>query len=138
MTIKKEGWRKTTEEKTFKPRIGIANIERRKYPRFSIDLPIEYSHLSTSTVHSGRALNASEGGLLVYLPEKMEIGQRLRVKLFFHFRATLNAVEMIAEVVWIDLHLPEGWGDYRCGLRFIDISPENLALLKELLASLSK
>lgn len=138
MIFKIEGWRRTTEEKTIKPRIGIANIERRKYPRFSIDLPIEYSYLSNSTVHSGRALNASEGGLLVYLPEKMEVGQRLRVKLFFHFRATLNAVEMIAEVVWIDLHLPEGWGDYRCGLRFIDISPENLALLKDLLASLSK
>ncbi len=138
MSIKIEGWSKTTEEKTIKPRIGIANIERRKYPRFSIDLPIEYSYLSSSTVHSGRALNASEGGLLVYLPEKMEIGQRLRLKLFFHFRETLNAIEMIGEVVWIDLHLPEGWGDYRCGLRFIDISPENLALLKELLASLSK
>ncbi|MGQ9510060.1 MAG: PilZ domain-containing protein [Thermodesulfobacteriota bacterium] len=127
-----------TEGNPIKPRIGIANIERRKYPRFSIDLPIEYSHLSSSITHPGRALNASEGGLLVYLPEKMEIGQRLHIKLFFHYPSTLNVIEMITEVVWIDLHLSEGWGSYRCGVKFIDISPDHLTVLKDLLASLSK
>ncbi len=127
-----------TEEKTAKPRIGIANIERRRYPRFSIDLPIEYHQMNTPLVHSGKAINASEGGLLVYLPEKVNIGQHLRLKLFFHSGFNFNTIEMITEVVWIDLHLSEGWGDYRCGLRFVDISSEDFTRLRDFLASLSK
>jgi len=121
-----------------KPRIGIANIERRKYPRFSIDLPIEYYPVPSTAPQPGRTVNASEGGLLVYLPQRMEVGRRLKVKLFFHSGSNMNTIEMTAEVVWIDMHLETGWGDYRMGLQFIDISPEDLKSLKDFLFSLSK
>lgn len=121
-----------------KPRIGIANIERRKYPRFSIDLPIEYYTVPPSEPFPGRTANASEGGLLAYLSQGVEVGRHLRVKLFFHSGSNMNAIEMTAEVVWIDMHLETGWGDYRTGLKFVDISPEDLKCLKEFLFSLSK
>lgn len=127
------------DNKEGKPRIGIANIERRKYPRFSIDLPIEYRPVHSSISQKGRALNASEGGLLVYLPEKMEVGQHLHLKLFFHTGLSMNAIDMIGEVIWIDLHLMEmNWGDYRTGLKLIDISPEDLQKLRDFLLSLTK
>jgi hypothetical protein len=45
---------------------------------------------------------------------------------------------MLAEVVWVDLHLEKGWGDYRSGLRFIEISSEHLNLLKKILRNLSE
>ncbi len=122
-----------------RPRIGIANIERRKYPRFSIDLPIEYRPVNSSLSQKGRALNASEGGLLVYLPEKMEVGQHLHLRLFFHTGVSMNKIDMIGEVIWIDLHLAEmNWGDYRTGLKLIDITPEDLQSLKDFLLSLTK
>ncbi len=124
------------ERQEGKPRIGIANLERRKYPRFSIDLPIEYQTLDSQEVRTGRALNASEGGLLVYLPEKMKIGQQLALKLFFHHDGRMNVIEMIGEVVWIDLHLEMNWGDYRTGLKLVDISSENQQRLKEFIHSL--
>jgi len=127
-----------TEKKEGKPRIGIANIERRKYPRFSIDLPIEYHPINFPTSHIGRALNASEGGLLVYLPEKMKVGQHLALKLFFHSGSQMNIIEMTGEVIWIDIHLEMNWGDHRTGLKLIDISPENLQRLKDFLLSLTK
>ncbi len=126
------------EKKEGRPRIGIANIERRKYPRFSIDLPIEYHAIDSHVSHTGRALNASEGGLLVYLPEKMTVGQRLALKLFFHCGVQMNIIEMIGEVIWIDIHLEMNWGDYRTGLKLVDISPENLQRLKGFLLSLTK
>jgi len=125
------------EKKEDKPKIGIVNIERRKYPRFSIDLPIEYHMLQSPQIQSGRALNASEGGLLVYLSQKMEIGQNLAVKLFFHDCSKMNVIEMIAEVMWIDIHLDTNWGDYRTGLRLIDISSEDLKRFKDFLHSLT-
>ena len=126
------------EDKGRKLHYGIVNFERRKYPRFNIDLPIEYSLLSSPLNHPGRALNASEGGLLVYLSEKVEISQLLQMKLFFPSGSELNGVEIMAEVVWMDIHLGKDWGDYRCGVRFIDISPESLNKLKRFLRDLSE
>jgi c-di-GMP-binding flagellar brake protein YcgR len=117
---------------------GIVNFERRKHPRFNIDLPIEYSLLPSSASQSGRALNVSEGGLLVYLSEKVEIHQLLELRLFFPSGSELNRIELIAEVVWRDIHLGKDWGDYRCGVRFVDISSEGLNKLKRFLRSLSE
>jgi c-di-GMP-binding flagellar brake protein YcgR len=126
------------EEKERKFHYGIVNFERRKHPRFNIDLPIEYSLLPSPASRPGRASNASEGGLLVYLPEKVEISQLLQLRLFFPSGSQFNGVELIAEVVWIDVHLGKDWGDYRCGLRFIDIPPDGLEKLKRFLRSLSE
>jgi len=124
-----------TGEKDTKPRYGIVNFERRKYPRFNVDLPIEYARNDSAVKHD-RAANASEGGLLVYLPEKIEIGQYLSLKLFFYIGSELNTVETLVQVVWIDIHLDISWGDYRTGVKFIDISSEDMTMLKNFLRSL--
>ncbi len=125
-----------TEEKGTKSRYGTVNFEKRKHPRFSVDLPVEYSRADLSADH-GRAMNASEGGLLLYLPEQMEIGSPLRLNLFFTMGSELNAVETLVEVVWVDVHLEKDWGDYRTGVRFAQISPEDMGKLKGFLRSLS-
>jgi c-di-GMP-binding flagellar brake protein YcgR len=128
--------RKEEEEKTTKPRYGIVNFERRRHPRFSVDLPIEYTK-SDLIVKQGRAVNASEGGLLVYLPERMEIGQHLNLKSFFSSGSELKTIETLVQVVWMDIHLGGDWGDYRTGVRFVDVSPDNLDSLKSFLKNLS-
>lgn len=118
-----------------KSHYGTVNFEKRKYPRFNIDMPIEYARTDLVVKH-GRAVNASEGGLLLYLPEQMEIGRHLRLKLFFTSDFELGAIEMLVEVVWMDIHEGEDWGDYRTGVRFVDISPWDLDALKNFLRSL--
>ncbi len=125
------------EEKGRSFHYGIVNFERRKHPRFNIDLPIEYSLLASPVSHAGRALNVSEGGLLIYLPEKVELNQFLQLRLFFPSGSEMTKIELIAEVVWMDIHLGADWGDYRCGVRFAEISPEDLTKLKRFLQSLS-
>ena len=124
-----------TEEKQPKPRYGTVNFEKRRHPRFNVDLPIEYFR-ADSLVQHGRAVNVSEGGLLIYLPELMKIGQRLRMKIFFPLGSEIISIEAVTEVVWLDIHLGEGWGDYRTGIAFIDLSLENLNKLKDFLRSL--
>jgi len=42
-------------EKETKPRYGTVNLERRKHPRFSVDLPIEYYRIDSSIGHTGKA-----------------------------------------------------------------------------------
>lgn len=126
------------EQKEEKSRIAVVNLERRNYPRFSVDLPVEYSFEDASLTYSARIGNISEGGLLVYFPEKIEIGKRLKMRLFFSSGRDLNKIEMLTEVVWHDIHLEKDWGDYRSGVKFIDISEENLNKLKNFLKMLSE
>jgi c-di-GMP-binding flagellar brake protein YcgR len=126
-----------TEEKETKPRYGITSIERRRYRRFPIRLPVEYYRADSPTNQMGQALDASEGGLQILFPEQMEIGQNLNLKLFFSSGSELNTIETLAEVVWINTQLGEGEKHYRSGVRFINISPEDVTKLKNFSASLS-
>jgi hypothetical protein len=82
--------------------------EKRKYPRFNVNLPIKYSRTNLFFKY-GQAINASEGGLLVSFAEKMNIGHHLALKLFFPSRSELNIIEAIVQVVWMDIHLRKDW-----------------------------
>jgi hypothetical protein len=124
------------EEKKNKPRYGTVNFEKRKHPRFTVDLPVEYSRSDVS-IEQGHAINASEGGFLLYLPELMETGNHLSLRLFFTIGSDLNAIETLVEVVWVDMHLGKDWGDYRTGVRLVEISTENMGKLKNFLRNLA-
>ncbi len=125
------------EAKEAKVHYGVVNFERRRHPRYSVDLPIEYSRETTESYLSGRAVNASEGGLLVYFPEKIELGEILKIRLFFTTDRDLKSVEMIVQVVWIDIHLGDEGEDFRSGVRFIDVPSSDLIQLKNFLRGLS-
>jgi len=125
-----------TEEKEAKRRYGVADLERRKYPRFPIRLAVEYYRTNSPINQTGQAVDASAGGLQVLFPEKMEIGQKLNLKLCFSSGSKLNTIELLAEVVWINTQLGEGETLYRSGVRFINVSPEGMTQLKNFLASL--
>jgi hypothetical protein len=116
----------------------VLDSEKRKYPRFDVDLPIKYSRSSFFFKYA-RAVNASEGGLLLHLPEELGIGQQLALKLFFPSCANSNIIETIVQVVWMDVRLRKDWAwDYQTGVRFVDISPENMAVLKNFLTDFAQ
>lgn len=125
------------KEEIGKASYGLVNFERRRYPRFSIDLPIEYYRLNLKEKRQGRAGNISEGGLMVYFPERMDIGQQLRIKVFFPNEAKLVSLELVGEVVWVDIPLGNEV-EPRCGLKFIEVSPEDLKRLRDFLNNLTK
>jgi hypothetical protein len=127
--------REEKEEET-KPRYGTLNFEKRRYPRFSVDLPVEYTRKDL-TAKQGRVINASEGGLLIYFPEQMKIGQHLSLKLFFTSGSELNMMEILNQVVWKDILSGESRENYRTGVKFVDISLEDQCTLKSFLSSLS-
>jgi hypothetical protein len=127
-----------TCEKGSKSHVGIVHFEKRKYPRFTIDLPIEYDPADIPGNHPGRAVNASEGGLLIVLPERVEVGRHLKLKLFFASDAGFTTIQTLVQVAWADIHLGADWGDYATGVRFVDISAEDLMMLKGFLRSLSR
>jgi hypothetical protein len=107
--------------------------EKRKYPRFDVDLPIKYSRPSLFSKYA-RAVNASEGGLLLHLPEELGVGQQLVLRLFFPPSPNLNVIETLVQVVWMDIRLRKDWAwDYQTGVRFVDISREDKDVLKNFL-----
>ena len=123
--------RKTGQSKP-RSREGIFIVERRKNPRFSLELPMDYSIESVDR-HGGVAANASKGGLLVYLPEAIVVGTSLKIEILFAKGSELNSIRAIAKVVWSDLAPMEIWGEYRYGLEFQSFQEGDLWKLKRLL-----
>jgi c-di-GMP-binding flagellar brake protein YcgR len=125
----------TREESQTKSRYGTVNFEKRKYPRFNIDLPVEYYKTEISAKH-GRAINISIGGLLLYLPEEMKIGQFLNLVLFFTLDSEMNKIQALVEVVWTEIHPGKDWGDYRTGVIFEEIKVDDITKIKKFMRSL--
>ncbi len=120
------------------PRYGTVNFEKRKHPRFSVDLPVEYNKIGSPLKLNGKAMNISQGGLLLYFSEPLQIGQYLALKLFLSPGLALSTIETIAEVTWTDISVDETWEYYRTGVKFLDISPEDFSKLKKFLLGLSE
>ncbi len=113
-----------------------ATLEIRKYPRCSVDLPIEYYPVDAVRPSSGHTGNVSEGGILVYFPKRKEIGQHFRFKFFFPLGTKLRSIEPMGEVVWAGTPEEGKWEDYPCGLKFVEISAEDRSKLKAFLKTL--
>jgi Tfp pilus assembly protein PilZ len=109
--------------------------DRKKYPRFSNALPIEYRRLDSSRVSLDYTTNISEGGLMVSLAEQMAVGERLRLKIFFVSGRNLRSLDAIAvtgKVIWVNPDVGR-IGHYRTGMEFEDISSKDLESLKRFL-----
>jgi len=114
-------------------KMGVLSIEKRKYPRFSVELPLNYFRAEGKETLGGMVANASEGGLLVYLPERMEIGALLKIEIFYVRGLELDTIKAVAKVVWCDLAARESWGEHRYGLQFQYIDQRDFNRLTTLL-----
>ncbi len=116
-------------------KMGVLAIEKRKYPRFSVELPLDYSRVDGKETLGGMVANASEGGLLAYLPERIDIGALIKVEIFYVRGLELDTIKAVAKVVWCDLAARESWGEHRYGLQFQSIDEKDfnrlIALLKD-------
>jgi hypothetical protein len=137
---------KKAEEMDKKSRIGIARFEKevpvekekdkRRNRRFLLNLPLEYSHLDSPVGCSSHSINASEGGLLICLHERLPARQHLNLKIFCSSGPSLLTIETTVEVMWADELLGKD-GDYRHGVKFVSMAREDLQKFKGFLDSLS-
>jgi c-di-GMP-binding flagellar brake protein YcgR len=117
---------------------GVLAVEKRKHPRFSVELPLDYSLVDGKEIYGGIVANASQGGVLVYLPEKIEIGTLLKIEIFYVKGLELDTIKAIAKVVWSDLAAIESWGEHRYGLQFQSIDEKDFGRLLNLLKEIGK
>jgi len=125
-----------TKEKGKDFRYGIIDFERRGYPRVNVRLPIEYRRVDSVTQQSARTGNVSEGGFGIFFPERLAIGEQLKVKLFLSSGPSLVTIDALVEIVWMDMEAAEGSGEYRSGVKFLDISEEAMSKLRVFLEDL--
>ena len=108
-------------------------LERRKHPRFLVELPVEYRRANDSRVRPGHTVNFSEDGLMVLVSEQMEIGEQLEMKIYFSSGSSLITIAAIVKIAWVDME-PKEDGYYRFGVSFVNISPVDRERLKGFLS----
>jgi hypothetical protein len=107
--------------------------DRRQYPRFILDLPLEYQAMSTPKAHGGLVVNVSEMGLLVRSVENMSIGTELKIAVLFPKEYELANFHVLARVVWKEPLWEEDWEGYGYGIKFVQILGEDLRKLREII-----
>ncbi len=116
------------------------NRERRRYPRFIIDLPLEYRDGDGSCLHGGIVVNASEGGFLIETIRNIPVGTELNIAVLFPKGFELADLKVVAKIVRKEPYRREEWKGVPCregyqyGLEFIQISKEDRFKLKVLLS----
>jgi len=108
--------------------------DRRKSQRMILDLPLEYRVMDAPYTHGGLMVNASELGLLVQSVKNLSIGTKLNIAVLFPKGFELANFEVLAEILWKDLHWEEDWEGYQYGLRFLHILDNEYWKLKQLLS----
>jgi len=127
-----------SRQTTSRTKKDVQGVEKRKHTRISVELPVDYSRPNGKEVYGGIVANASEGGVLVYLPERLEIGAVLKVEILYAKGLELNTIKAIAKVVWGDLATRETWGEHQYGLQFQYIDEEDFHRLVSLLKEVRK
>jgi c-di-GMP-binding flagellar brake protein YcgR len=116
-------------------RVTSAKSEKREYFRLSLHLPMEYSFPDSSGHRVAYTVDISEGGLLMYSSQKLEVGQNLNLKFYFHSAAGLDYVQALGEIIRVD-RLGKSEKECRYAVRFVDLSSDTSKKLRKFLKSL--
>jgi c-di-GMP-binding flagellar brake protein YcgR len=106
--------------------------ERRRYPRFPVDFPIDCHREDGGKTFVGKAINASEGGLMVCFTESMNIGARLVLSMLFNLGYELTEIKARCQVIWKDVGLVSDFPGYQYGVKFLEIEEYDISKLKRL------
>ena len=108
---------------------GVRSSEGRKHPRVILNLPIEYSSGHTPKSRPGHTCNLSPDGVMVNLPERLDIGQKIGLSIFFSFGERMEWIRVDSQVIWVDAE--QQGGSYRSGIKFIDLSSYDRSKLEK-------
>ena len=112
-----------------------AESERRRNFRLSLRLPMEYSFPESSHLRLAYMVDICEGGLSMYTPENLDIGQNLSFKFYYDSAAGLDYIQAPGEVIRVD-RLGISGKEYRCAVRFSDLPLDFLKKFRKFLDSL--
>lgn len=110
----------------------VSGFDRRKHPRYLVEIPLDYTCIDTDGVSTGLTVNASEGGIMTLIGEQVDVGAVLDVTLLFRLDFSLTSMETRSMVIWRDDVWKEYVDNYRYGLMFIETESRELEKLRRL------
>ncbi len=123
-------------------RWGVASLQRRRHPRLNITLPVEFALKCGGAPAAARRValrTLGGGGLLLIVPEPVEVGAALELTL--HLPAGPGAgagpgrsLRMEAVVVWTDIATEGLRDECRCGVAFTAIADDDRAVILDFIA----
>lgn len=108
--------------------------EKRKSPRFCMDLPLEYRVLDAPDAYGGIVVDGSEIGLRIHSIKNMPVGTKLNIAVMFPQEFQMTNFEVTAEIIWKDIYVTENWTGFQYGLKFVLIGEDDLRTLRQLLS----
>jgi c-di-GMP-binding flagellar brake protein YcgR len=107
--------------------------ERRKYKRLNAPVfarPLGGVGAGVGPPEKRSVQDISMGGVRVYTDDKHKKGHRLELELFL---PTGDSLTLTAEVVWVDELKSGSPAKFEVGLRYVDVSPDELKVLQGVL-----
>lgn len=92
----------------------------RKHARALLNLPVEYYATNPKAPRMGHTSDLSPDGVLLNIPEKLDIGQSIKLAIFVYLDKTVETIEVNSQVVWVAGR--EKDGSFQSGVKFIDLS----------------
>jgi PilZ domain len=110
--------------------------DRRRHPRISVDLPLEYRMRHDAHAQGAILTDASEGGFLIHSIRDIPIGTKLRIAVLFPKDYELAIFEVFAETIRKEFAVEQKslyQQGYQYGLKIIHILEEDCRKLRGLL-----
>lgn len=108
---------------------GIHFVEKRRYCRFNVHyLTDVYFH---DEILYATVIDISEGGIGIIFPQKLNIGEKINLKIKHKLddNNVREDIQFTAQVMWIEKSNIKEM--YAGGLEIVEISAENLELLRK-------
>ena len=107
--------------------------EKREFSRIIITLPVDFWTGDGANIVPGIVLNMSIGGLLIQSFKDLPTGLKIDIKVLFSQVLGITDFKAVAEIIWKDIDIWEGWEGYQYGLKFVQISDEERIKLEKVL-----
>ena len=120
------------------PDIENVSVERRKSPRFRVQLPFDYWE-TPGIIEAGLVADISEVGLCIHSVNQIQIGAKLKIRVYLlGEESDFDNIEGTGKVIWRKPHAEPGWKGYKHGLYIIDMAPEDRKRLERYVTMLQE
>jgi len=103
----------------------MVDMLARKLPRIPLNVKVKYEVLKVSPPRpeGNRSKNVSVGAICLVVPEKINIGALLRLKLSLYDE--IDFITVKGKVVWAEEFSVNDYKAYDCVIEFVDVDPQD-------------
>lgn len=106
--------------------------EKRRYHRFTLNIPVEVKILDEPGIHTGIVINASQVGLLIESVHNLSIGKEVNLKIIFQKDTGPENFRAKGQIMWKNKKGMDDAEEYQYGVKLIEVLNGGLYKLESL------